>query len=325
MFITKNNNETGRFTTPDLLWSAFPAQTPYHYAYNSPLTHRDPTGLAPEKEKEREELLDLNPEDPFNEAYTIAMRIEVDGLLSSSFYDPSAVSPFALAFGSGGSGGRIGVVGAGHNGAYATMELNVPKNWDTESINEVCKPANNYLNELQDDFSNKEVGKLLRYDSESNRLFADFFIGESTTVWLDLNKSPYNKPLKSSEMIIGFVHTHSRKNSEGFSISDMKAFGHLSLGWIKWTNVPTPATFSESKGEVVKTLNKNSKVYERMYFGVHYSEGYESFSWHRGNASLKGFYQNINFFTGMGTSYSWTEYMNKTYNVVYFFKKKVGK
>ena len=82
------DNETGRFTTPDLLWSAFPAQTPYHYAYNSPLTYRDPSGLAPEKEKEREELLDLNPEDPFNEAYTIAMRIEVDGLLSSSFYDP---------------------------------------------------------------------------------------------------------------------------------------------------------------------------------------------------------------------------------------------
>jgi len=50
------DNETGRFTTPDLLWSAFPAQTPYHYAYNSPLTYRDPSGLAPEKEKEREEL-----------------------------------------------------------------------------------------------------------------------------------------------------------------------------------------------------------------------------------------------------------------------------
>jgi mRNA-degrading endonuclease YafQ of YafQ-DinJ toxin-antitoxin module len=39
-----------RFTTPDLLWSAFPAQTPYHYAYNSPLTYRDPSGLKPEKE-----------------------------------------------------------------------------------------------------------------------------------------------------------------------------------------------------------------------------------------------------------------------------------
>ena len=57
------DNETGRFTTPDLLWSAFPAQTPYHYAYNSPLTYRDPTGLAPEKEKEREELMGLTPED----------------------------------------------------------------------------------------------------------------------------------------------------------------------------------------------------------------------------------------------------------------------
>ncbi|MBX3044627.1 MAG: hypothetical protein KIT33_01405 [Candidatus Kapabacteria bacterium] len=28
-----------------------------HYAYNSPLTYRDPSGLAPEKEKEREELM----------------------------------------------------------------------------------------------------------------------------------------------------------------------------------------------------------------------------------------------------------------------------
>jgi hypothetical protein len=40
-------------------WSAFPAQTPYHYAYNSPLTYRDPSGLAPEKEKEGEELQGL--------------------------------------------------------------------------------------------------------------------------------------------------------------------------------------------------------------------------------------------------------------------------
>jgi hypothetical protein len=40
-------------------WSAFPSQTQYHYAYNSPLTYRDPTGLAPEKEKEGEELQGL--------------------------------------------------------------------------------------------------------------------------------------------------------------------------------------------------------------------------------------------------------------------------
>ena len=63
------DNETGRFTTPDLLWSAFPAQTPYHYAYNSPLTYRDPTGLAPEKEKEGEELQNL--EIDWNRIYAI--------------------------------------------------------------------------------------------------------------------------------------------------------------------------------------------------------------------------------------------------------------
>lgn len=50
------DNETGRFTTCDPLWAAFPAQSPYSYAYNSPLTWRDPSGLAPEKEKDREKL-----------------------------------------------------------------------------------------------------------------------------------------------------------------------------------------------------------------------------------------------------------------------------
>jgi len=45
------DNETGRFITCYPLWAAFPAQSPYSYAYNSPLTWRDPSGLAPEKEK----------------------------------------------------------------------------------------------------------------------------------------------------------------------------------------------------------------------------------------------------------------------------------
>ena len=51
------DNETGRFTTCDPLWAAFQAQSPYSYAYNSPLTWRDPSGLAPEKEKDREKLM----------------------------------------------------------------------------------------------------------------------------------------------------------------------------------------------------------------------------------------------------------------------------
>jgi hypothetical protein len=33
------------------------SQSNYHYAYNSPLTYRDPSGLAPEKEKEGENAM----------------------------------------------------------------------------------------------------------------------------------------------------------------------------------------------------------------------------------------------------------------------------
>ncbi|MCW5883601.1 MAG: hypothetical protein KIT33_01380 [Candidatus Kapabacteria bacterium] len=84
------DNETGRFTTPDLLWSAFPAQTPYHYAFNSPLTYRDPTGLAPEKEKEREELqhmITLNDLIIGNLIYAAF----ISAIKSSSVYSPSAI------------------------------------------------------------------------------------------------------------------------------------------------------------------------------------------------------------------------------------------
>ncbi|MBX3042736.1 MAG: hypothetical protein KF896_03375 [Ignavibacteriae bacterium] len=117
------DNETGRFTTPDLLWSAFPAQTPYHYAYNSPLTYRDPTGLAPEKEKEREELqvflipdLDLhdglinelknNP--AYNHYYIIAMA-------DLTFANVMKLNDFYLSYG-GGSGGRTAKGKGAENG-----------------------------------------------------------------------------------------------------------------------------------------------------------------------------------------------------------------
>ncbi|MFH1051208.1 MAG: RHS repeat-associated core domain-containing protein [bacterium] len=45
------DSETGRFLSVDPFFEAFPNQTPYHYAYNSPIQFKDPSGLAPEKEK----------------------------------------------------------------------------------------------------------------------------------------------------------------------------------------------------------------------------------------------------------------------------------
>lgn len=40
-----------RFLSVDPLLDFFPNQTPYSYAYNNPVSYRDPSGLAPEKEK----------------------------------------------------------------------------------------------------------------------------------------------------------------------------------------------------------------------------------------------------------------------------------
>ena len=111
-----NDNETGRFTTPDLLWSAFPAQTPYHYAYNSPLTYRDPSGLAPEKEKEREEL--MSPGNLYDDnGYFISQEIVNSNYIQNTD-DNEGSAPDDL----GEGGGREGRNGRSFNGSSMSAE-----------------------------------------------------------------------------------------------------------------------------------------------------------------------------------------------------------
>jgi len=50
------DSETGRFLSVDPLFEAFSSITPYHYAYNSPVQFKDPSGLAPEEEKKERVL-----------------------------------------------------------------------------------------------------------------------------------------------------------------------------------------------------------------------------------------------------------------------------
>ncbi|MBK9247189.1 MAG: hypothetical protein IPM69_03535 [Ignavibacteria bacterium] len=42
----KYNAQTGQFLRPDPLWASFPDQSPFQYAYNSPLSWKDPNGLT---------------------------------------------------------------------------------------------------------------------------------------------------------------------------------------------------------------------------------------------------------------------------------------
>jgi hypothetical protein len=53
------NPALGRFMSVDPLFEAFPGQSAYSYAFNSPLSWSDPSGMAPEKEKKRDRVLYL--------------------------------------------------------------------------------------------------------------------------------------------------------------------------------------------------------------------------------------------------------------------------
>jgi hypothetical protein len=48
---------TGRFLQCDALMEAFPDLTPYQYSFNNPLGWHDPTGLAPEKDKRKDKVM----------------------------------------------------------------------------------------------------------------------------------------------------------------------------------------------------------------------------------------------------------------------------
>ena len=51
----------GRFLSVDPLWEAFLSWSPYQYAYNCPVSYKDPTGFAPQKEKGDRVMVAYNP------------------------------------------------------------------------------------------------------------------------------------------------------------------------------------------------------------------------------------------------------------------------
>ena len=57
MGIRQYDCETGRFLSIDPLFEKFREQSPYQYAFNNPLTFKDPTGLEPESEKGGEDRM----------------------------------------------------------------------------------------------------------------------------------------------------------------------------------------------------------------------------------------------------------------------------
>ncbi|MFH1051206.1 MAG: RHS repeat-associated core domain-containing protein [bacterium] len=83
------DSETGRFLSVDPFFEAFPNHTPYHYAYNSPIQWRDPSGLATQDEKD--EVVQSLPDSYFVDGYNVGQREEVENFF---LLEGSATSVF---------------------------------------------------------------------------------------------------------------------------------------------------------------------------------------------------------------------------------------
>ena len=151
--------ELGRFTSVDPLFETMREQTPYQYAYNSPMIWKDPTGLKPEKEK-RDRVLQMKfDEDVVTPHELPDLHGDVRALLydaidfsnlAAAIFDLNQASlQFAGLFGGGGSSAskpfKIGF-GIGDRGGYYGIDPD--GNRMNKSVGEVQSMANNAMNRL---------------------------------------------------------------------------------------------------------------------------------------------------------------------------------
>gem|GEM_PF-5381451 len=116
--------ELGRFLSVDPLFEAMPRHTPYHYSFNSPLVWKDPSGLAPEKEKDQDRLMTVYfPLEMVAAAEAAcaeenARFIFIGTLRGKLLYGLPGNLDAALKYYESGGGGRTGGDGSGDNATY---------------------------------------------------------------------------------------------------------------------------------------------------------------------------------------------------------------
>jgi RHS repeat-associated protein len=331
------NPALGRFMSVDPLFEAFPGQSAYSYAFNSPLSWSDPSGLAPEKERKRDRvlynLLWQQVQESIEWSNSIDNEFSYFRSLSSTLFMSEEYNGIGEVYkGGGGSSsggtregeGQDGSGNTAENGTYvASIKVNTPKKWDSESIDRAVEESGVYkfIDNLKSTTDN-EVGFLLIWNEADKSLSAAVYIGIAEDKWLDLTKEPTGLNLDENEQVIGFHHTHTNKTD--FSAGDIYTITRFSLGTLGWTHLPKTAEFN-TKGEVTRMLNNNYKTTDRMYFGLSHPEGRNVLGWERGNGTLKGLYQNImniELLSAEGNSYNYFKYLNLVYNVDLIRKKK---
>jgi RHS repeat-associated protein len=237
----------GRFLSVDPLFEKFTEQTPYQYAFNSPLTWKDPSGLEPKSEKRDKRdriqamvLADIsagvemanisNFENSFTSAWEKLRYIRkyglagfskescyYAGLISDMFNQPIGELSF------GGGGGRTGE-NKSKNGAWE-----IKNKWDENYI----KKYNDYVKEKTDEYvnENKEftcedlaISLIIDFAAENNLPFRFETENETSIETFDASDSKWtNKDEFKNAVLTAAIAEDLQigNNTIGISLNDL--------------------------------------------------------------------------------------------------------
>jgi RHS repeat-associated protein len=261
---------TGRFLSVDPYFEKFREQTPYQYAFNNPISFKDPTGLEPESEKGGEDrmLWALIKEDiaVFQVAASLASKAEEDEKrfqamrqMINDIFDEIAMKKaigdykwgvLSRAYGGGGGGGASGGGRTGDAGENGNKEK-----------------------EKNSDFRNKSKEFLIQYKSifDALRFLFKQIKGE---VGLEIMKR------EDGSFGLGdlYISSNDKQNSIDYSIFKSKYFvDGLLIGFIHLHpgtgDLTTDQLFSPEDFEQMSSFSQYGKnEYNQFLFILAFSE-----------------------------------------------------
>ena len=223
--------QTGRFLSVDPLWQAFRSLTPYHYAYNSPLSYKDPTGLAPVKEKGERvmaTLLDLH-ESSFSMSNYYQEQAEYRAMIDEAInwqYASSNGSFYNLYIGTPG-GGRGGASTSGRTGSSSEKKEGNGGNFFSKVVKGISNAFRKLFNSYKENIIHICLYDVIEPNSNghlySDRLKGFTFKNPASQLGLLLTANPIGKWL-DVQFIQTYVCYSDTQNEEKIDISGLSIF-----------------------------------------------------------------------------------------------------
>lgn len=237
----------------------FPNQSPYSYSFNNPLSFKDPSGLAPEKEKgNRNQIQDMNWFERLKESwkqYNLEYQIQFGRQMlwekegNSIFWNDQYNDlirransidigiDYSVELAKRARQGRLGVGSAG-GGNGVIREFT---DWSIEGFLTFFSEEITRIKELQKE-TGIEWGFVVIWDYKNKVMRASEFIkGKEKGIWQTIDGDKVNDALdlNGTEVVLGFFHSHpdDSKLENQFSPGDL---GNLDKLFEGFTDLPLP-------------------------------------------------------------------------------------